>query len=193
MDKNFVIGAAMVVVMAAVLLSVPMFNVQKSHVSAFYETAVCVYKNGELTGPCEHNNVTNAGLNWTRDALGNAAASGANRFIALGNTTNAELITLTSLPGQINDCGINMTNASSGPSYAVVQNSIGNWSVTALWQSFCNNLVVNTTALYNISNPGTSCTATNCSMFAGKNFTSVTLQTGDQLNITWYVWVTNVP
>ncbi|MFH1229436.1 MAG: hypothetical protein V1678_03365 [Candidatus Aenigmatarchaeota archaeon] len=193
MDKNFVIGTAMVVVMTAAILSATEVATTPgdSSISAMYHTAVCVYKNGELTGPCESNNVTNAGLNWTRDVLGNAAGVGKVQYIALGNTTNGELITLTSLPGQINDCGLAIN--AQAPTYAVVTGSNGNWSTTNLWTSTCNSEIVNTTALYNISAPGTSCTATNCTMFAGKNFTSVTLQSGDQLNITWYVWVTNVP
>jgi hypothetical protein len=193
MDKNFVIGTAMVVVMAAAIMSTTQVATAPADgsLSALYHTAVCVYKNGVLQGPCEHNNVTNIGLNWTRDALGFSGIAGKAAYIALGNTTSADTVTLTTLGGQYPDCGLTINGATTGPTAAVVGTSNGNWSVSALWTSTCNGIVVNNTALYNNSTAA-SCSTGGCVMFAGKSFTPVTLQANDQLNITWYVWVTNV-
>jgi len=141
------------------------------------------------------NNITNVGLNWTRDFLAwSGKSSGQATAIVLGNGSTAEDPTITTLSNQFNAtcCGLTpqagtVTNqAATGGS----QNS-GNYSTTYQWTvSGCSggNITVNTTALYNNSAPGNSCGA-GCVMFAGKNFSApVTLQNGDQLNVTWYVW-----
>ena len=186
MNKKFVIATILIAFMAVAIYSSTMLQASEDSSNIAIHSSVCIYKNNELIGSCTHNAMMNAGLNWTRDLIGNAGTSGSVKNIALGNTTTAETITLTSIPGQINDCSL----APAASTYAVVGSSIGNFSVTYEWTSSCNNEVVNTTALYNISAPGSSCTSTNCTMFAGKNFaSSVTLQSGDKLNVTWYVWV----
>jgi hypothetical protein len=190
MNKKFVIATILIAFMAVAIYSSTMLQASEGSSNIAIHSSVCIYKNNELIGSCTHNTMMNAGLNWTRDLIGNAATSGSAKYIILGNGTGDTAATLTTLNGQINDCGLGPTQATTGPTYAVVGSSIGNFSTTALWTSTCNNEIVNVTALYNISAPGASCGATNCTMFASKNFTSsVTLQISDQLNVTWYVWV----
>lgn len=185
MKKDFALGALVTAVVLAAAFSALQTNSIVSANKEVWTSAVCVYVNNEQVGPCTHNLVTNQGLNWTRDKLsGVSSASGSATSLALGNTTSAEVAALTSLPGQINDCGLTPVAGTA----STVGSSVGNYSVTYLWVSSCNSETVNTTALYNQSAPGTSC-GSNCTMFAGKNFAApVTLQSGDQLNVTWYVW-----
>jgi len=183
LNKDFVMGAILATVAALAIFSST--AVTPSTNTFTVTSAVCVYKNGVLLdNECTHNTMMNTGLNWTRDLIGNANGGGAIKNIVLGNTSTAELNSLISLPGQINDC--NLTSAAG--TFAIV--GTGNYSTTYQWTSTCNDHVVNTTALYNVSAPGASCTVDNCTMFAGKNFTSpVTLMANDMLNVTWYVWV----
>jgi hypothetical protein len=177
MDKNFLIGAILVVLIS-VAISFPVAQTSKDNSQLTFHSAVCVYKNGQSIGYCTHNMMMNAGLNWTRDLIGNASAAGPMAVIALGNGSTAETNTLTSLPSNITECGLqNATGA-----YAIV--GTGNWSISKTFTSSCNNEIVNTTALFNSSSSPNA-------MFAGKNFSSsVTLQSGDQLSVTWYIWVT---
>jgi len=185
MNKNYIIAAILIAFLSVTIYSFPVKTSEDNSKIAFH-SAVCIYKNDELIGPCTHNTMMNAGLNWTRELIGNAATSGAIKNIVLGNTTTAESATATTLAGQINDCGLEPSTGT----YTVITTSTGNFSTSKVWTSSCDSEIVNTTALYNISAPGASCTATNCTMFAGKNFAApVTLQIGDQLNVTWYVWV----
>jgi hypothetical protein len=186
MNKDFIMGTILVTLIAVSVFSISEINAAYSHVSALYETAVCVYLNGEQVGECSHNTVQNIGLNWTIATISQVAvASGNMSIIALGNHTTAETATLTFLNNTatnaaIPDCG--MTPVAGTVAWV----GTGNISITHEWtDSNCADLVVNTTALYNQTANGTALT-----MFAGKNFAnSVTLQNGDKLNVTWYVWV----
>jgi hypothetical protein len=139
-----------------------------------------------------HNMVTYMGLNWTiRKISGISAATGTANVLALGNSSNiaADAATTTFLNTTtenqaISSCGLAPVTASGVNLTDLSTATSSNYSVTWVWVSSCNNIIVNTTALYNNTANGTSTT-----MFAGKNFSSpVTLQSGDQLNVTWYVW-----
>jgi hypothetical protein len=189
MNKNFVIAAILIAFMTVVIYSFPMSQTSKDSSQLAFHSAVCIYKNNELIGPCTHNAMMNIGLNFTRDRLFGTSGGGAGNVnvIVLGNGTQGDAVaTATTLSGQINDCGLVPTVSSNTQ---VVTGSIANASTTVLWTSTCNGVIVNQTALYNQSAPGTSCAITNCTMFAVKNFSSsVTLQSSDQLNVTWYVW-----
>jgi len=181
MNKNFVILALLIALVTVVIYSFPVIQTAKDSSQLALHSSVCIYKNNELTAPCSHNTMTNASLNATRDCLGSAACSAAAfNYIAVGNTSTAESAVLAALPGEIADSGL--TRAAG--TYGLIPQSIGNWSITKEFTASAGvtNLVVNTTALLNASSNGV--------MFAGKNFTSsVTLQGGDKLNVTWYVWV----
>jgi hypothetical protein len=186
MNKNFVIAAILIAFLSVTIYSFPMNTIEDNSQLAFH-SSVCVYKNSELIGPCSHNTMMNTGLNWTIATISQVAvASGNMSIIALGNLTSAETATLTF----INNTASNQAIADCGMAPAagtVAWVGTGNISITKEWtDASCNNLVVNTTALYNQTANGTALT-----MFAGKNFaSSVTLQNGDKLNVTWYVWVT---
>jgi len=128
-----------------------------------------------LTYEKTHNTFVDAGKNWTRDCIGQGICGAtAFKYIAVGNTT-APTSSSTSLAGEIADCGL----ARASGTYATI--GTGNWSITYLWTSSCNNEAVNTTALFNASSTGT--------MFMGDSFTTVTLQNTHQLNITITQWV----
>jgi len=177
MNKNFVIATLLVALMAVTVYSFPIKS-ESSVPKLEFHSAVCIYKNNDLTAPCTHNAMMNAGLNWTRDLIGNAGAAGAMKYIAVGNGTNGEVTTQTTLNAEIADTGLQR----AAGTYAVV--GLGNWSISHVFTAGAgaSSLIVNTTGLFNDTSGGT--------MFAGKNFAnSVTLQAGDQLNVTWYVWV----
>jgi len=147
-----------------------------------YNARVCVYKNGEEID-CHYNLLLNDGKNLTRNMLtGNSAGAGPT-IIALGNGTATQAATDKVLATEIgNECGLG--RAAGTVNFDTAYNNIGNWSVTKTFTSTCNSAVVNTTALYNsstLSSPNNT--------FAETTFTSTTLQANDQLNITWFVWV----
>lgn len=186
MNKNFVIAALSIVLATAVIYSFPAVQTSKDSSQLALHSSVCIYKNNEPVGECSHNTMMNKGLNWTISMLSQVAvASGNMSIIALGNLTSAETATLTFLNNTasnqaIADCGM----APAAGTVAWV--GAANISISKVFtDASCDNLVVNTTALYNQTANGTALT-----MFAGKNFAaSVTLQSSDQLNVTWYVWV----
>jgi hypothetical protein len=193
MNKNFVIAALLIALIAIAIYagSLTINNKDTSHVSAVYHTAVVTQlkHDGIWLAPVDqgHNTMMNIGLNWTIDKIfDTATASGNPTVIALGNLTSAETATLTNLNNTatniaIPDCGLDPKTGTA----VRLGSSTANASITYVWASTCNSEIVNTTALYNQTTNGTTLT-----MFAGKNFAnSVTLQSGDQLNVTWFVWV----
>jgi len=189
LNKNYIIEAILVAVAVVAIYSIVQVNVPLTSAAVSgvdIGSSVCIYLNNQPIGPCTHNAMMTGGLNWVKTLIGNWSGGGSPvKFIALGNTSTAESPADTTLAGQINDCGLAIAESA----YASVGN--GNWSMTKQFTvAACpgGNIVVNTTALYNQT--GASCTGA-CMMFAGKNFSNpVTLMNGDQLNITWYIWVT---
>lgn len=147
-----------------------------------YNSIVCVYKNGVLVEPCHHNLLLTAGKNMTRDLLATASnPTGRPTFIALGNGTGTQAVGDTVLATEIGtECSL---GRAAGTVNYDTANPIGNWSITKTFTSTCNNAVVNTTALYNATTSATNWT------FAETTFTSTTLQANDQINITWFVFV----
>lgn len=191
MNKEFIIGAILVTILAAAIFETPTAQVGFNDLAITSRVCVDVIRldgteEKQMCGPADHNTVQNSGLQWVRDKIAFTNTSGVATTIVLGNYTNAEDGALTTLPGQQNSsscCGLSPTTGT------VVGVGNGNYSVTNLWTvSGCTggNVLINTTALYNTTANG--CTGS-CLMFAGKNFSApVTLQNGDQLNVTWYVW-----
>jgi hypothetical protein len=174
--KYLMVGILLVFVLVAIYSFPVVVQTSEDNSKVSIHSSVCIYKNDELIGPCTHNTMMNAGLNWTRDAIGNAGTAGSMKNIAVGNTTTAET-EQASLAGEIAECGLER----AAGTYSVV--GTGNWSISKLFTTTgCAGIIVNTTGLFNATSSGV--------MFAGKNFTNpVTLQIGDQLNVTWYVWV----
>jgi len=151
-----------------------------------YGSSVCIEKNGELVS-CGENTLTNAGKNLIQDYLIGAERTNIS-YIAVCNSTNVSgdgggngcaqpAVGDTLLEGEYSYCGL--TRASG----ALTDQGTGNFSYAYTFTATCDSLVTNVTGLFNsTSKLGT--------YFAGNNFTSVTLQTDDQLTVTWYVWVT---
>ena len=124
-----------------------------------------------------HNVLTNNGKNFIEQELGDSASATTEvaNALALGNGSTPTA-TSTSLDSEITDCGL----AKATGTYA--DDGTGQWNITKTYTSTCDNEVVNTTALY------TSSTST---MFAGDAFSSsVTLQSGDQITVTWNIQIT---
>jgi hypothetical protein len=146
--------------------------------SLMYHTSVCIYKNGELIGPCSHNLVTDVGKEHLEQCLSNAAC-GSQPFVnmSLANCTNGISAGDTTLCN-----GEDYTACDLGPATGTyVSAGTGAWNITYEWtaNSGCSDLLVNATGLYN-----------NTHLFAENNFTSVTLQGSDRINVTWGIWVT---
>jgi len=127
---------------------------------------------------CKENVWTNTGKNWTRDCIGQfLCGATAFKYLAVGNGS-APSATSTTLDSEITTCGFNRTTAGT---YVTEQASVGNWTIYQTWTSTCNNLVVNSTAVFNATSAGT--------MLAGTTITSATLQSSDQLQVNYTKWV----
>jgi hypothetical protein len=101
--------------------------------------------------------------------LGNNTSWGQNYYNHTGTGNGA---------GEIFDCDLEAASIN----WVDSPEGTGNLSATHTWTSGCDT-IVNTTGL--------NCSAcpTIAEWFAGNNFTtSVTLSSGDQLNVTWHVW-----
>ena len=143
-----------------------------------------------------HNMLLLNGSNFTTSQLfgmPSAAAATEVENITLGNGTGLSIgqdMSGTDL------AGITTTGCSGlGPSNTLVWISVlnatagtridasGNVSANHLWTSACGSgtgIEVNKTVI----------SSTTASFFAANQFTNVFLQSGDQLNVTWYVWIT---
>ena len=183
-------------VLAAILVAVLYFGLSGSQVqqaasqnqgegSAMmigYNSAVCkevIRADGahENLG-CRHNLFTNYGKNITRDLLGSYSNLAAVTAIGLANNTSAPAATDVVLSGEYTACG--MSRAAG--TYNIQSASHGNWSVSKVFTSTCDSVVLVETGLYNSTSGNT--------LFAETGFTNATLQTNDQINITWFIWVT---
>jgi hypothetical protein len=156
-----------------------------------YHSQVCIEKNDDLVG-CSHNLLMDDGRDMIRDLM-IGSKTGTIGYIALCNSSNSTAdvngdncayptISDVALKGEIvGRCGLG--RATAGVSNAGTSNITLSYTFT----STCDNILINKTALYNIS---AGCSGADHCMFAANNFTTVTLQTNDQLTVTWYVWVT---
>lgn len=183
LNKNYVIEAILVAVAVVAIYSIVQVNIPLTSAAVSgldIGSSVCIYYNNQPIGPCTHNAMMTDGLNFVKTLIGNWSGGGNPvKWIALGNTSSAET-DQTTLPGEATSCALSRAEGA----YASVGN--GNWSISKQFTvAGCSggNIVINTTALFNNSATGM--------MFAGKNFSNpVTLMNGDQLNITWFIWVT---
>jgi len=165
-------------------------------VSAVYHTSVCkqvIRANGEVEDlGCNHNLLPMSGRALLQQILGGintAATSALNMTIAncTGGGATQPNVTDTKLCGKGSSAmEYNTGQCGMGPVVATYYNFTGNvaglpgWNITNTFTSTCNDVIVNATALYN----------TTTQLFAENTFTTVTLQNGDQLNVTWGIWVT---
>jgi hypothetical protein len=127
-----------------------------------------------------HNFITNRGKDLIKMALTANSTPITLSYLALGNVTSGnQLVTDTDLYNIYTVCGLSVgagTQASQAPN--------GNWSVAKTFTytgTGCTSNVVNLTGIYNITTAG--------NLFAEANFTSVTLNSGDQITITYNTWV----
>ena len=172
MKKWFLIPVSLVV-LALVMFSIkPITN---SETVLKYHSNVCVYVNGELVS-CQHNLLTNAGKNAIKDRLGSPGNLNVFDYIALANNTVAQSATDTALQGEWTTCGLSRTQGT------FASEGVGNWSITAIFTSSCDDVIVNATGLYNATSGGT--------LFAETTFPTRTLYDGDSIQIKWYIWVT---
>jgi len=179
------IGAAIVsyggFVGNVMLTSMPSSVFGSSGQEVKYGSMVCVYHNDELVG-CTENLLVDRGKNLIKDRLTNGTGVAVD-FIAVGNGSRAAAPADTSLQNEIT-AATGCTNLARTQDTSVVKIGNGNWSYSIKFTSDCSGLIVNTTALYNHTSETTG-------FFAANNFTNdVTLQTNDELNVTWYVFVT---
>jgi hypothetical protein len=141
---------------------------------------------------CKHNMLFLNGKNATTQLLFAVPALGWTQIqnITLGNGTTAPHQTSTIANfGGIGDCGLTpqaITWISVANSSSAYVDGSGNVSANHLWTATCGSGTgerVNQTAIGNN-------TANAAPFFAANTFTDVYLQSGDQLNVTWYVWIT---
>jgi len=181
MKTNKIIFAVSLVALAFLAFSlstttVPMQTGASSGIA--YHSVVCVYKNGVLVEPCHSNLLTNGGKDLVMFGLN---SSGPQNVVLIGvsNQTSAQAATDTALATEWTSCGL--TNSSG----TFVYRGVGQWNVTKTFTSTCDSVTVNGTALYNNSLGNGLANK----MFAETTFTSTTLNTNDQLNITWGIYV----
>ena len=145
---------------------------------------------------CVHNVFTNRGMNATRDFLFHGA-TGTYNVISVGIVNASQTV--------VDECLSNQTGAgaycrdwtANGLTQAVgtVKDIVsgggvdfGNVSITKTFTcTDCTDTVINGTGLYNTTTTGIS-SVNGQMMFAEANFTSATLQTNDQINVTWFIW-----
>jgi hypothetical protein len=125
----------------------------------------------------------NTGKNITRDALILAGTMVPVNNITICNSSNAGgsgCATPTSAGSETYSefgagCGLTYTGGSVTTN---VQLTAGNWTVYKTYTSTCDNMTTNVTRIGN-----------NSVYFAGNSFTTVTLQTSDQLTVNWTLYL----
>lgn len=140
--------------------------------SVTFKGQVCWAVNGERIG-CKENTITDVLKNDLKE-MGDTGVYLEYNHIALGNTT-APAAGDTSHPGLITECGLDSTDGT------YVDEGTGNWTLYHTWTSTCNNIVVNTTGVYNDTSSG--------HYGGGTTITSATLQSSDQLQVNFSRWV----
>ena len=131
---------------------------------------------------CNSNVLFTTGAELIEQYMGAGAGAGdAADWIGLCNATAGCGTPSAGAAEAYNVLGAGCLDAATNPvvgTYA--NNGNGNWSVSKVFVSSCDNIETNVTRLYT----GDS------DEFAGNSFTLVTLQTNDQLTINWTIWVT---
>ncbi len=151
------------------------YDAQTNNIAVKYTSKVCVSVNGELKG-CTHNVLTDSGRQMIKNFLRGLTPQTANiSVIALGNGS-APTASSTVLDSEITGCGLDNVTA--------INNNINNtaWDLSYQWTSTCDNIVVNTTAIFNATADGIGST-----MFAGATITSSTLQNTDKIQVNYTI------
>ena len=136
-----------------------------------------IRKNGVIEDlGCDHNVLYNSGKDLIEELLGNTGSGGPVKNITLCNATagcGTPVADASETWNEITTCGLE----SAQGTYSSI--GVGNWSIQHTFTSTCDNVETNVTRIRNSA--GTN--------LAGRSFTLATLQNGDQLQITWYIWV----
>ena len=150
-----------------------------------------------------HNTYTNRGMNSTRDYLFHPLGSAPAAFstISLGVANVSQVVTdrcisnNTGVGGGCQDYGANGLQPAVGTVADIVSGGgvdFGNVSISKTFTcTSCVNTVINATGLYNstsFTTGGNNTAAGALNLFAEANFTAATLQTNDQINVTWFIW-----
>ena len=178
MNKMYILGTSLLVVAVFAIAAMPGITGMASSEGINYHSEVCVYKNGQEVG-CSHNVLYNTGKDLIKSYLGDTGGSGdevdqielCNATAGCGVPAADASESYTAMSG----CGVDQATgvySSNGGN--------GNWSLSAVFTASCSNVMTNVTRLKNTA--GTN--------FAGNNFSVVTLQPNDQINVTWTIWVT---
>jgi hypothetical protein len=124
----------------------------------------------------DHNLITNAGKDFISVQIGQTTGIGSNgaNFIALSNSTSAPAAGDTTLAGEITTGGL----ARSQGAYAHT-NGQTTYTITEQFSATATHTAVQKAGLFTAASSGT--------MMAENTFSSVTLQNGDQLTITWTI------
>jgi hypothetical protein len=177
MEKIYVLGIALLLVAIFAVAALPGIQMSAQDQGLQYHSSVCIYKNNELVD-CSSNLLYDSGKDLIKTALGDTGSGDPVQNITLCNATAGCGVPVAGGGETYNEytsCGLTAGNGA--------YNSIGtgNWSISKVFTASCDNLQTNVTRLKN---------ANGVTNFAGNNFTMVTLQTNDQINVTWTIWVT---
>jgi len=186
MNKKYIIGAGVLLVFLAIVISMSSINQAIVDQGIPLDGMVCVYKNNELTQPCSHNLFRKAGKNWTRDLLGSWAAGGqamAYIGIANGSAAGCDDDTDNEIDTRTPDGSVDTATNPAIATYAVNDVSDGNWTLSIVFEAQETINDINATGIWND-------TGTPWAILACDNFTAVDLLQNDQINVTWYLWVT---
>ena len=179
MEKIYVLGLVLLVVAFLAGTVVPGVQMAGQAQGILYHSEVCVYKNNELVD-CGSNVLYNTGKNLTRMYLGDSGGTGDEiDRIALCNATTSACGTPVAAKSEaytaIAACGLSEQSGAFAN-----KTTDGNWTISYVFTSTCDNVLTNSTRLRNTAGED----------FAGNSFSLVTLQTNDQINVTWTIWVT---
>lgn len=184
---------ALMIFSAAMFISAPVTIIETIH-TPFIRGHVCVYVNGEIH-ECDENIVTNAGKNNTRDILTffnitpeDGRVNGST-VIALSTTATADSNTTTDCAGEVAASGL--TRSSGIVNYETIEDprgpdatiAVGNWSISRQFTATATVVDVQMTCLHNHTTNG----AAGDMLFAYDTFSTVTLNSDDTINITWFI------
>ena len=183
MNKKIIVGVLLVFLVAMYII--PGFEVTSKDSGAMisYHSEVCKYlkRAGETEWEsigCSPNTLTTAGANSIKDYLGQAGAAAYNAIAVANNTPAGNLaVGDTDLDNRTTCCGLTIATGS----YAAVGGQNGNWTISKVFTATSIISEVNATGIFNATAPGT--------LLAYNAFVPVNLQTNDQLNVTWNIWV----
>jgi len=173
-----------------------------------YLDHVCIYKNDELV-ECNNNVVTNAGRNHTRDLLTpfshvswNSSQAGrinGSQFVSLSQN-GTDVVSVSNAGYNFTDCSTEVTTSGLGRSAGTYNNeriqtangnfislAVGNFSISNLFTATGTVNNINMTCLFNSTSLAY---ATGSIPFAVDKFATVNLNSGDTINITWFIGVT---